>query len=35
MAVDYIVPLRQNEKENPAPSGIIKVDDGGVIKVIR
>lgn len=34
-AVDYIVPLRQDEKANPAPSGIIKVDDGGVIKVIR
>lgn len=34
-AVDYIVPLRQDEKENPQPSGIIKVDDGGVIKVIR
>lgn len=34
-AVDYIVPLRLNETENPAPSGIIKVDDGSVIKVIR
>ncbi len=34
-AVDYIVPLRQEETKNPAPSGIIKVDDGGVIKVIR
>ena len=34
-AVDYIVPLRQEETENPQPSGIIKVDDGGVIKVIR
>lgn len=34
-AVDYIVPLRQTEKKNPAPSGIIKVDDGGIIKVIR
>lgn len=34
-AVDYIIPLRQNETENPAPSGIIKVDDGSVIKVIR
>ena len=34
-AVDYIVPLRQNETENPAPSGIIKVEDGSVIKVIR
>lgn len=34
-AVDYIVPLRQNEAHNPAPSGIIKVDDGGLIQVIR
>lgn len=34
-AVDYIVPLRQNESENPAPSGIIKVGDGGLFKVIR
>jgi len=34
-AVDYILPLRQDETENPAPSGIIKVDDGSVIKVIR
>ncbi|MBQ0056975.1 MAG: threonylcarbamoyl-AMP synthase [Bacteroidales bacterium] len=34
-AVDYIVPLRQNETENPAPSGIIMVGDGGLIKVIR
>jgi len=34
-AVDYIVPLRQNETENPAPSGIIKVGDGGLITVIR
>ncbi len=34
-AVDYIVPLRQDETDNPAPSGIIKVDDGSVIKVIR
>ena len=34
-AVDYIVPLRQNETTNPAPSGIIKVGDGGEIKVIR
>ena len=33
--VDYIVPLRQNENHNPAPSGIIKVDDGGLIQVIR
>ena len=34
-AVDYIVPLRQQETENPAPSGIIKVGDGGLISVIR
>lgn len=34
-AVDYIVPLRQDEKENPQPSGIIKVGDGGLIQVIR
>lgn len=34
-AVDFIVPLRQNETENPAPSGIIKVGDGGLINVIR
>lgn len=34
-AVDYIVPLRQNETHNPAPSGIIKVEDGGVVTVIR
>lgn len=34
-AVDYIVPLRQNETENPAPSGIIKLGDGGLITIIR
>ena len=34
-AVDYIIPLRQDEKENPAPSGIIKLGDGGLIEVIR
>lgn len=34
-AVDYIIPLRKNETANPAPSGIIKVGDGGEIKVIR
>lgn len=34
-AVDYIIPLRQNEAHNPAPSGIIKVEDGGVVTVIR
>jgi len=33
--VDYIIPLRQDETKNPAPSGIIKVGDGGEIKVIR
>lgn len=34
-AVDYIVPLRQEERKNPAPSGIIKLEDGGLIQVIR
>jgi L-threonylcarbamoyladenylate synthase len=34
-AVDYIVPLRQDETANPAPSGIIKVGDGGEVQVIR
>lgn len=34
-AVDYIIPLRQDERENPAPSGIIKLGDGGLIEVIR
>lgn len=34
-AVDYIFPLRQDEQENPAPSGIIKLGDGGLINVIR
>ena len=33
--VDYIVPLRQDETDNPQPSGIIKVGDGGLINVIR
>lgn len=34
-AVDYIIPLRQDETSNPSPSGIIKVGDGGLITVIR
>ncbi len=34
-AVDYIVPLRQDETSLPKPSGIIWVGDGGLVKVIR
>jgi L-threonylcarbamoyladenylate synthase len=34
-AVDYIVPLRQEETSLPAPSGIIKLGDGGLVEVIR
>ena len=34
-AVDYIVPLRQDEGQNPSPSGIIKLGDGGLFTVIR
>lgn len=34
-AVDYIVGHRQEEMSNPKPSSIIKLDKGGVIKIIR
>lgn len=34
-AVDYIVGYRQDEMDNPKPSSIIKLDKGGVIKIIR
>ena len=34
-AVDYIVGCRQEEMSNPKPSSIIKLDKGGVIKIIR
>lgn len=33
--VDYIVHYRQNETAQCKPSGIIKVDTGGIIQVIR
>lgn len=33
--VDYVVESRRDEVENPRPSGVIKVSEGGVIKVIR
>ena len=33
-AVDYIVGYRQEEMSNPKPSSIIKLDKGGVIKII-
>ena len=34
-AVDYIVGYRQEVMSNPKPSSIIKLDKGGVIKIIR
>lgn len=34
-AVDYIVGYRQEEMSNPKPSSIIKLDKGGVVKIIR
>lgn len=34
-AVDYVVDYRQDDSSKPAPSGIIKVGDGGLIQVIR
>lgn len=33
--VDYTVNLRQNEKDNPAPSSIIQLKMNGEIKIIR
>ena len=33
--VDYVVKYRQDETSNPKPSNIIKLSEGGVIKVIR
>lgn len=34
-AVDYIVEFRQEDMSRPRPSSIIKLDKGGVIKIIR
>ena len=34
-AVDYIVGYRQDDLSKPKPSSIIKLDKGGVIKIIR
>ncbi len=34
-AVDYIVDWRREETINPAPSSIIKLEEGGVFKIIR
>ena len=34
-AVDYIVGFRQDDMSRPKPSSIIKLDKGGVIKIIR
>ncbi len=33
--VDYVVGYRQDEAGQPKPSSIIKLDKGGVIKIIR
>ncbi|NDV81707.1 L-threonylcarbamoyladenylate synthase [Bacteroides sp. 51] len=33
--VDYVVTYRQDDMSRPAPSGIIKLDKGGVINIIR
>ncbi|MDR3062112.1 MAG: threonylcarbamoyl-AMP synthase [Dysgonamonadaceae bacterium] len=34
-SVDYIVDFRREEKNNPKPSGIIKLGKGGEIQIIR
>ncbi|WP_071147224.1 L-threonylcarbamoyladenylate synthase [Bacteroides ihuae] len=33
--VDYVVTFRQNDISHPKPSSIIKLDKGGVLKIIR
>lgn len=33
--VDYVVKFRQEEKGNPKPSSIIKLEKGGLFKIIR
>ena len=35
LIVDYIVGFRQDDMSRPKPSSIIKLDKGGVIKIIR
>lgn len=35
LKVDYVVSYRQGEKENPAPSSIIKLGVSGLIKILR
>ncbi|MDY5813552.1 MAG: L-threonylcarbamoyladenylate synthase [Bacteroides sp.] len=34
-AVDYVVNYRREDENRPAPSSIIKLEQGGVIKIIR
>lgn len=34
-AVDYVVKYRQNDPSKPKPSGIIRIDKGGLFKIIR
>ena len=34
-SVDYVVKYRQEDPSKPQPSGIIKIGDGGLVKVIR
>lgn len=34
-SVDYVVNYRKNDRSTPSPSDIIKISDGGLVKVIR
>ena len=34
-AVDYIVEYRQNEMTHPSPSSVIKLEEGGIVKILR
>lgn len=34
-SVDYVMNYRRNDRSTPSPSDIIKISDGGLVKVIR
>jgi L-threonylcarbamoyladenylate synthase len=34
-SVDYVVDFRRDDFSKPSASSVIKIDDGGVIKIIR
>lgn len=34
-AVDYIVEYRQDDMTHPSPSSVIKLEEGGIVKILR